>query len=150
MLELLLWLFESVVACYLLLLAAARAISFPADCLSTTCVAVCRPAAIAAERVIIATTMRTSHLPQSTPCFHVYATAAAPPAATLATWPGFTFLPSLLYRTLGGGARLRRPSRERTLCRVSILLSFPCPIFILWARTGRSCREWRRRRSTAA
>lgn len=28
---------------------------------------------------------------------------------------GFTFFPSLLYRTRGGGARLRRPSRERTL-----------------------------------
>ena len=28
---------------------------------------------------------------------------------------GTTFLPSLLYLTRGGGARLRRPSRERTL-----------------------------------
>jgi hypothetical protein len=33
----------------------------------------------------------------------------------LAPWVGVIFLPSLLYRTRGGGARLRRPSRERTL-----------------------------------
>jgi hypothetical protein len=32
-----------------------------------------------------------------------------------AAWLGLTFFPSLLYRTLGGGALLRRPSRERTL-----------------------------------
>lgn len=33
----------------------------------------------------------------------------------LAPWVGVIFLPSLLYRTRGGGARLRRPSRDRTL-----------------------------------
>lgn len=33
----------------------------------------------------------------------------------LAPWVGVIFLPSLLYLTRGGGARLRRPSRERTL-----------------------------------
>ena len=32
-----------------------------------------------------------------------------------ACWLGLTFFPSLLYLTRGGGARLRRPSRERTL-----------------------------------
>jgi len=34
--------------------------------------------------------------------------------ATFAACCGFTFFPSLLYRTRGGGARFRRPSRERT------------------------------------
>lgn len=32
-----------------------------------------------------------------------------------APWFGLIFFPSLLYLTRGGGARLRRPSRERTL-----------------------------------
>lgn len=32
-----------------------------------------------------------------------------------AAWLGLIFFPSLLYLTRGGGARLRRPSRERTL-----------------------------------
>ena len=35
--------------------------------------------------------------------------------ATLAACCGLTFFPSLLYRTLGGGARFRLPSRDRTL-----------------------------------
>ena len=35
--------------------------------------------------------------------------------ATLAACVGFTFFPSLLYLIRGGGARLRRPSRDRTL-----------------------------------
>lgn len=30
-------------------------------------------------------------------------------------WLGLIFFPSLLNRILGGGARLRRPSRDRTL-----------------------------------
>jgi hypothetical protein len=39
---------------------------------------------------------------------HPYAVAA------FAACCGFTFLPSLLYLILGGGARFRRPSRDRT------------------------------------
>lgn len=35
--------------------------------------------------------------------------------AVLAACVGFTFFPSLLYLIRGGGARFRRPSRERTL-----------------------------------
>jgi hypothetical protein len=38
----------------------------------------------------------------------------------LATWLGLIFFPSLLYLTLGGGARLRRPSRERTLLKCKL------------------------------
>jgi len=33
---------------------------------------------------------------------------------------GLIFLPSLLKRTRGGGARLRRPSRERTLRKLLV------------------------------
>ena len=40
---------------------------------------------------------------------------APPPTAAAPGCCGFTFLPSLLYRILGGGARFRRPSLERTL-----------------------------------
>jgi hypothetical protein len=36
-----------------------------------------------------------------------------------AAWLGLIFLPSLLNRTRGGGARLRRPATERTLRNVS-------------------------------
>ena len=55
-----------------------------------------------------------------TPIVCTYAAApTAPGAAARTACSGLTFLPSLLYRTLGGGARLRRPSRERTLCEVS-------------------------------
>lgn len=43
--------------------------------------------------------------------FNLYWTA---PAATFAACWGLTFFPSLLYLTRGGGARFRRPSRERT------------------------------------
>lgn len=35
-------------------------------------------------------------------------------AAVLAACVGVTFFPSLLYRILGGGARFRRPTRDRT------------------------------------
>jgi hypothetical protein len=52
---------------------------------------------------------------------HAAAVAAAAPgaapavflASSAAATAGFTFLPSF-HRTLGGGARLRRPTRERT------------------------------------
>ena len=71
----------------------------------------------------------------------------APPAAWAACW-GFTFLPSLLYLTLGGGARLRRPSRERTLFPVS-LVTFEVIVVRQVVHTERSCREWRTRHSTA-
>jgi len=77
-----------------------------------------------------------------------YAAAPPTPLAAPRACCGLTFLPSLLYRTLGGGARLRRPSRERTLCTVRGLcedsMCRECK------RTERSCREWRRRRSTGA
>ena len=55
--------------------------------------------------------------PRETPEKNAYAAATAPtaPPTPFAALSGLTFLPSLLYRTLGGGARLRRPSRERTL-----------------------------------
>jgi len=46
------------------------------------------------------------------PSFFPY-TAGAPVLA--AAWFGVSFFPSLLYRTRGGGARLRRPSLDRTL-----------------------------------
>jgi hypothetical protein len=36
-----------------------------------------------------------------------------------AAWLGLIFLPSLLNRTRGGGARLRRPATERTLRNIS-------------------------------
>lgn len=76
--------------------------------------------------------------------------AAAPAAGTLPpACTGLTFLPSLLYRTLGGGARLRRPSRERTLRCVSLVQSHS-GCLLRWRRTGQSCRGWRRRRSTGA
>lgn len=52
--------------------------------------------------------------PMNSDFHHAYA-YRAPPAAAAAACCGLTFLPSLLYRTRGGGARLRRPSRERTL-----------------------------------
>ena len=44
----------------------------------------------------------------------IYAAATLPVA-----WLGLIFLPSLLNLTRGGGARLRRPSRERTLHNVN-------------------------------
>ena len=46
---------------------------------------------------------------------YIHALAAAPAAlaSSAAATAGFTFLPSF-QRTRGGGARLRRPSRERT------------------------------------
>lgn len=78
------------------------------------------------------------------------------PEVRYAYWPalavccGLIFLPSLLYLTRGGGARLRRPSRERTLDghqhRLSRLLQWPA----MSKRTAQSCRGWRRKRSTAA
>lgn len=40
--------------------------------------------------------------------------------ALAACW-GVSFFPSRLYRIRGGGARLRRPSRERTLCKKVII-----------------------------
>lgn len=43
----------------------------------------------------------------------IYALAAVALASSAAATAGFTFLPSF-HRTRGGGARLRRPSRERT------------------------------------
>jgi hypothetical protein len=49
-------------------------------------------------------------------CTRVYAfpaAAAATFASSAAATAGLTFLPSF-HRTRGGGARLRRPSRERT------------------------------------
>jgi len=42
------------------------------------------------------------------------ASYCAPAAGALACCWGVIFLPSLLKRTRGGGARLRRPSRDRT------------------------------------
>jgi len=76
-------------------------------------------------------------------------TYAAAPPTPLAACSGLTFLPSLLYRTLGGGARLRRPSRERTLLAVSSVSQAKSPPDDP-RRTERSCREWRTKRSTAA
>jgi hypothetical protein len=49
-----------------------------------------------------------NHTPQ--PTFFAYAVVVL-----AAAWLGLIFFPSLLYLTRGGGARLRRPSRERTL-----------------------------------
>lgn len=53
----------------------------------------------------------------------IYATApgtgTAPAAGARAACVATIFLPSLLYRTRGGGARLRRPSRDRTLLIMS-------------------------------
>lgn len=43
----------------------------------------------------------------------IYAFVPAAFASSAAATAGFTFLPSF-HRTRGGGARLRRPSRERT------------------------------------
>ena len=63
-----------------------------------------------------ATRRRSGH-PDSTPSPHACATFG--PVACC----GLIFLPSLLNRTLGGGARLRRPSRERTLMRVESALA---------------------------
>ena len=68
-----------------------------------------------------ATSCLPSNTGRQTPCqipkkLIIYAWA---PAATLAACWGLIFLPSLLKRTRGGGARLRRPSRERTLWCVS-------------------------------
>jgi len=48
-----------------------------------------------------------SRFPQRIPMPYAWVVLAA-------AWLGLTFFPSLLYRTRGGGARLRRPSRERT------------------------------------
>lgn len=64
--------------------------------------------------VCIIPSCRSNHMLPPTPLAY----AVTPPAA-LAAWRGLIFLPSLLYRTRGGGARLRRPSRERTLSRES-------------------------------
>ena len=44
---------------------------------------------------------------------YAYCRAAAALASSAAATAGLTFLPSF-HRTRGGGARLRRPSRERT------------------------------------
>ena len=58
--------------------------------------------------------------------------------AVLAACCGLIFLPSLLKRTLGGGARFRRPSRERTLHdhRQQCLLQEA------WTRTNRTILPW--------
>ena len=68
--------------------------------------------------------MHLSFLP-STPDLIAYlcapALAVAACAACCAACCGLIFLPSLLNLTRGGGARLRRPSRERTLQ----VISFP-------------------------
>ena len=54
--------------------------------------------------------------------------ALGPPAAPAAGLT--TFLPSLLNRTRGGGARLRRPSRERTLRSLDQSGSSYYPLFL--------------------
>lgn len=66
-------------------------------------------AAAAFCRHLIIPSMLSRIFHRSTDRTHIYAWAV------LAAWVGFIFFPSLLYRILGGGARLRRPSRERTL-----------------------------------
>ena len=50
------------------------------------------------------------------------AQAVTPFAAFCAACCGLIFFPSLLNRTRGGGARLRRPSRERTLITTDLSL----------------------------
>jgi hypothetical protein len=62
----------------------------------------------------------------------------APAAAVFACCCGVIFLPSLLKRTRGGGARLRRPSRERTLLNVRRGLEKD-----KGGHTEQSFREWR-------
>jgi hypothetical protein len=62
-------------------------------------------------------------------------TLLAPQAwATFAACCGLTFFPSLLYRTLGGGARFRLPSRDRTL---QLLISSH-PYVLMFAKEGAS------------
>jgi hypothetical protein len=56
------------------------------------------------------TTPSAEIMPFPQPSFCIYAVVVL-----AAAWLGLIFFPSLLYLTRGGGARLRRPTTERTL-----------------------------------
>ena len=69
--------------------------------------------------------------------------------AVLAACVGLTFFPSLLYLIRGGGARFRRPSRERTLADTRELFLHIRRPAIIALLTGQFCREWHMKRSIA-
>jgi len=71
---------------------------------------VCTHIVLAQEREAKTKSMITNVTPATNVILYLAPLALASSAATTA---GLTFLPSF-HRTRGGGARLRRPSRERT------------------------------------